>query len=301
MKHTPKISRRHFLQTATALSIGFWAGSARSQTDTTFSLDSLAAYQPQGPLRQSVARFIVNQLGLENAMNVCKRIGLCGIDLLDPPEWEPMLANGLLVTMGRVPGHGGAGGRGAFNQVENHDFLFELYSDAIALAASKKVPNLICFSGNRKGLSDEQGLENCVVGFKRIAPVAEKHGITLCMELLNEKDHKDYQASTTPWGAEVCRRVGSERIKLLYDIYHMQRMEGELINNIRKYKDVIAHYHTAGNPGRRDIDETQEIYYPAVVKAIIETGFQGILAHEFTPKNGMESLRRAVEICDVKI
>jgi len=257
------------------------------------------AYIPKGPLKQSACRFIVNQLGLDGAIALCKKLGLHGIDLLDPPEWDVMLKNDLVVTMGRVPGHGGIP-RG-FNRLENHDLLVELYSKHIELAAEKKVPNLICFSGNRAGISDEEGMENCVTGLKQIMPVAEKFGVTLCMELLNEFDHKDYQASRTPWAAEMCRRVGSERMKLLYDIYHLQRMEGELINNITKYKDVIGHYHTAGNPGRKDLDDEQEIYYPAVCRAILKTGFKGYLAHEFSPKDGMNSLRHAIETCDVQI
>jgi hydroxypyruvate isomerase len=210
-----------------------------------------------------------------------------------------MLKNDLIVTMGSVPGNGGISN--GFNRLENHDLLVELYNKHIPLAAEKKVPNLICMSGNRAGISDEEGIENCVIGLKKIMPAAEKYGVTVCMELLNDKDHKDYQACSTPWGAEVCHKVGSERMKLLYDIYHMQRMEGELINNINKYKDVIGHYHTAGNPGRKDLDEEQEIYYPAVVKAILKTGFNGYFAHEFSPKDGMNSLRRAMITCDVQV
>jgi len=292
-------SRRRFLQGAAALATGAFLSSGVAQEAKPDPLETLETYTPKGPLKQSSARFIVNQFGIDKAVAICKRIGLVGIDLLDPPEWDVMLQNDLVATMGRVPGNGGI--PKGFNRLENHDLLVELYSEHIPLAAKKKVPNLICFSGNSDGISDEEGMKNCIIGFKRIMPVAEKHGVTLCMELLNDKDHKDYQASTTPWSAEICRKVGSERIKLLYDIYHMQRMEGELINNITQYKDVIGHYHTAGNPGRKDLDDTQEIYYPAVVKAILKTGFTGYLAHEFSPKDGMNSLRRAVEICDVQI
>ena len=290
------LSRRRFLQRTAVLAAGALLPIGCAQPDP---LETLDAYVPQGPLKQSACRFIINLFGIDKAVEICKRLGLVGIDLLDPPEWDVMLKNNLVATMGRVPGHGGISK--GFNRRDNHDLLFELYAKHIELAAVKKVPNLICFSGNRAGLGDEEGMENCVVGLKRIMPVAEKHGVTLCMELLNDKDHKDYQACTTPWAAEMCHRVGSERMKLLYDIYHMQRMEGELINHINKYKDVIGHYHTAGNPGRKDLDDEQEIYYPAVVRAILKTGFNGYFAHEFSPKDGMNSLRRAIETCDVQI
>ena len=292
-------SRRRFLYGTAALAAGVLLPVGVAQEDRPDPLETLEAYISKGPLKQSCARFIVNQFGMDKAVAICKRLGLHGIDLLDPPEWDVMLRHDLIATMGRVPGHGGI--PKGFNRLENHDLLVELYTQHIPLAAEKKVPNLICFSGNRAGVSDEEGMENCVIGLKKIMPVAEKHGVTICMELLNDKDHKDYQACTTPWSAEMCRRVGSERMKLLYDIYHLQRMEGELINNIANFKDVIGHYHTAGNPGRRDLDDEQEIYYPAVCKAILKTGFSGYLAHEFSPKDGMNSLRRAIETCDVQI
>jgi hydroxypyruvate isomerase len=293
------LTRRRFLQGTAALASGAFLPLGFAQQAQPELVDALEAYTPKGPLKQAACRFIVNRLGLDGAIILCKKFGLHGIDLLDPNEWDKVTESGLVVTMGRVPGNGGI--PQGFNRLENHDLLVELYSRYIPLAAEKKVPNLVCFSGNRAGISDGEGMENCVIGFKRIAPVAEKYGVTLCMELLNDKDHKDYQACTTPWSAEICRKVGSERIKLLYDIYHMQRMEGELINNITKYKDFIGHYHTAGNPGRKDLDDEQEIYYPAVCRAILKTGFTGYFAHEFSPKDGMNSLRRAVENCDVQI
>jgi hydroxypyruvate isomerase len=292
-------TRRRFLQSTTALAAGVFLPTGFAQDTKPDPLETLEAYLPKGPLKQSCTRFIINQFGIDKAIAICKHLGLVGMDLLDPSEWDVMLKNDLIVTMGRVPGNGGI--PNGFNRLENHDLLVKLYAEHIALAAEKKVPNLICLSGNRAGLSDEEGIENCVIGLKQIMPAAEKHGVTICMELLNDKDHKDYQACSTPWGAEVCHRVGSERMKLLYDIYHMQRMEGELINNITKYKDVIGHYHTAGNPGRKDLDDEQEIYYPAVVRAILRTGFTGYFAHEFSPKDGMNSLRRAIETCDVQI
>jgi len=252
----------------------------------------------KGNIRQSVSYWCFGSIPLEEFADICKSLGMVGVDLLRPGEqWEIMLKKDMIVTMGNVPGADIPKG---FNHVENHDNLVAAYEKWIPEAAKMKVPNLICFSGNRAGMSDEEGMENCIKGLKRVVPIAEQHGITLHMELLNSKDHGDYHADTTPWAAEIVRKVGSDRLKLLYDIYHMQRMEGDLVNNIRAFKDVIGHYHTGGNPGRNEIDETQEINYPPIMKAILETGYKGFVAHEFVPqrRDRIASLRQAVEICD---
>ena len=190
----------------------------------------------------------------------------------------------------------------AWNRVEHHDRLVQAYEKQITAVAEAGMQNLICFSGNRAGLDDEKGLENCAAGLKRIMKFAEDKNVTISMELLNSRvNHRDYQCDHTEWGVELCKKVGSERFKLLYDIYHMQIMEGDLIVRIRKFKDYISHYHTGGVPGRGEIDETQEIHYPAVVKAIIETGFKGFIAQEFVPKRPdvIASLKQGVQICDV--
>ncbi len=295
MKSSP-LNRRDLLKTASLCGLALPGFFALGQPFAAAQDNAIEAYRPKGKIRQSVSKWCFGKIPLAEFIPLCKKIGLVGIDLLDPNDWDLMLQNDMIVTMGNVPGCNIPKG---FNREEHHDKLLEAYEHWIPIAAAKKVPNLICFSGNREGLADEKGLEVCVKGLKRVAPIAEKHGINICMELLNSKDHKDYQCDRTPWGGEMCRRVGSERIKVLYDIYHMQRMEGDLINTIREYKDIIGHYHTGGNPGRNDIDETQEIYYPPIMKAILETGYTGIVAHEFLPKNGLVSLRRGVEICDV--
>jgi hydroxypyruvate isomerase len=188
------------------------------------------------------------------------------------------------------------------NRVENHDKIVEFFEKTTPIVADHGYPSIICFSGNRAGMSDEQGLENCAIGLKRIAPIAEQYKVNVCMELLNSKhDHKDYMCDHTPWGVELVKRVGSERFKLLYDIYHMQIMEGDMIATIRASHQYIAHYHTGGVPGRGEIDDTQEINYPAVMKAIIDTGFKGFCAQEFIPKrpDALASLKQGVEICDV--
>ncbi len=188
-----------------------------------------------------------------------------------------------------------------FNTLEHHSWLVPEYLEQIPKVANAAYPNLICFSGNRMGLDDEEGLENCVVGLQKIVPAAERAGITICMELLNSRvSHPDHQCDRTAWGVELVDRLGSDNFKLLYDIYHMQIMEGDVIRTIRDNHEYIAHYHTAGNPGRNEIDDSQELNYKAIVEAIVDTGFDGFIAQEFIPLNDpLESLREAVEICDV--
>jgi hydroxypyruvate isomerase len=196
-----------------------------------------------------------------------------------------------------VPGGIGSG----LNRVENHDKIVAFFEKTIPIVAEQGYPNIICFSGNRKGMSDAEGLENCATGLKRIIPLAEQHKVTICMELLNSKrSHKDYMCDHTAWGVELCQKAGSERFKLLYDIFHMQIMDGDIIDTIRENKQYFGHYHTGGVPGRAEIDDTQEINYPAVMKAIVATGFKGFVAQEFIPKrDALTSLRQAVQLCDV--
>ena len=190
-----------------------------------------------------------------------------------------------------------------FNRLENHDQLVaDLEAAGSRMAADAGMPSIICMSGNRQGMDDEEGMKNCEIGVKRIIGVFEKHKVNLVMELLNSKvDHEDYMCDHTSWGVELCKRVGSERFKLLYDIYHMQIMEGDLIRTIRDNAQYIGHYHTGGNPGRNEIDETQEINYPAVMRAIVETGYKGFVGQEFVPTaaDPLVSLERCVRICDV--
>ena len=219
------------------------------------------------------------------------------IDLLDEKDWPVPKQHGLACAMangfGSIP-------RG-FNRPELHDKLVADGERMIPLAAAAGVPNIVCFSGNRAGMSDGEGIANCVAGLKRLAPAAERHGVTLCLELLNSKvDHRDYHADHTAWGVQVIQGVGSPRVKLLYDIYHMQIMEGDVVATIRAHVPHIAHYHTGGVPGRNEIDDTQELNYRRVAQAIVETGFGGYLAHEFVPKREpLASLRQAFAICDV--
>ncbi len=219
------------------------------------------------------------------------------IDLLDETDWATPAKHGLTCAMangfGTIP-------RG-FNRPDNHDKLVADAERMIPLAAAAGVPNIVCFSGNRAGMSDGEGIANCTAGLKRLMPTAERFGVTLCLELLNSKvDHKDYHADHTAWGVRVVEGVGSPRLKLLYDIYHMQVMEGDVVATIRAASPHIAHYHTGGVPGRNEIDDTQELNYRRVAQAIADTGFTGFLAHEFVPKREpLKSLREAYEICDV--
>lgn len=227
-----------------------------------------------------------------------RNMGIESVELLGRNEWKIAQEQGLTCAMCNGPDQIHYG----WNVVEHHDKLLQKFEKAIPEVAQDGLPNIITFSGNRNGMDEEQGLENCVAGLKRLMPIAEKHQVTVILELLNSKvDHKDYMADHTAWGAELCKRVGSERLKLLYDIYHMQIMEGDLIRNIRDYHQYIGHYHTGGNPGRNEIDESQEIYYPAVMKAIVATGYKGFVGQEFVPSkpDALASLKNAIRICDI--
>jgi hydroxypyruvate isomerase len=255
--------------------------------------------KPKGSINHSACRWCYKQIPLDELCRAGKEMGLQAIDLLEVKDFPTIEKYGLICAMiSGVPG----GIPEGLNRTENHDKIAEFFERTIPVAAERKYPNIICFSGNRRGMSDEQGLENCATGLKRIVPLAEKHGVNVCMELLNSKrNHKDYMCDHSVWGVELCKRVGSERFKLLYDIYHMQIMEGDVIATIQENHQYIAHYHTGGVPGRGEIDDTQELYYPAVMRAITGTGFKGFVAQEFVPKrpDALASLRQGVQICDV--
>jgi hydroxypyruvate isomerase len=227
----------------------------------------------------------------------CAGLGLESVELLGPADWPAVRKAGLICALCRGPSSIDYG----WNRVEHHDDLLGYFGPALDEAARNGIPNMVTFSGLRGGMSDEEGLENCVQGLKRLAPLAERCGVTLALELLNSKvDHPDYMADHTAWGVELCKRVGSERVKLLYDIYHMQVMEGDLLRTIGEASPYIAHYHTGGNPGRAEIDESQEIYYPAVMQAIVATGYKGYVGQEFIPRRDpLASLAQAIAICDV--
>jgi hydroxypyruvate isomerase len=234
---------------------------------------------------------------VEDLAKEAARLGMSGIDLIGPEDWPTVQKYGLTPTM--APG--GASIKDGLNRLENHEGILERLRDNLARAKAAKVPNLILFSGNRAGMPDELGIENSAAFLNKVKAEAEDLGITLCIELLNSKvNHPDYMADRTWWGVEVCKRVNSPRVKLLYDVYHMQIMEGDVIATIRDNIKYFAHFHTGGVPGRNEIDTTQELNYPAIAKAILSTGFDGYFAHEFIPKREpLKSLGEAVALCDV--
>jgi len=252
----------------------------------------------KGNINHSVCHWCFSDIPLDEFCASVKAMGLKGVDLIGPEGWPTLKKHGLYSPMCNGAEINLVDG---WNDPAFHQQLIANYTKMIPLVAEAGYTNLICFSGNRRGKDDETGLKNCVDGLKQIMPLAEKHKVVLVMELLNSKvDHKDYQCDTNAWGAELAKRLGSENFKLLYDIYHMQIDEGNVISNIKKYHQYIAHYHTAGVPGRNEIDDTQELYYPAIIRAILDTGFKGYLAQEFIPKqkDRLRSLKNAVAICD---
>jgi len=258
-----------------------------------------AASQMKGRINHSVCKWCYPKVDLDDLCKAGKEMGLTSIELLELKDFETLKRHDLLCAM--VSGVPGGINRG-LNRLENHDKIVEFFEEAAPKVAAAGFKNIICFSGDRKGMSDEQGLTNCAVGLKRVAPICEKHKVVAVMELLNSKvNHPDYMCDHTAWGVELCKKVGSDNFKLLYDIYHMQIMEGDVIATIRKSHPYIAHYHTGGVPGRNEIDETQELHYPAIMKAIVDTGFKGHVAQEFIPKRAdvLASLRQGVTICDV--
>jgi len=272
------------------------AGAAVSGIPSLASASDTAARK--GRIRQSVCRWCYSQIPLDQLAEYAANIGLRGIDLLQPDEYEIPRRYGLVCAMGYA---GGGEIAEALNRVENHAAIEQAFRANIPRAAKAAVPNVITFSGNRGGLSDEDGARNTIAGLKRVKKIAEDHGVTICMELLNSKrDHPDYMCDHTAWGMRVMQEVNSPNVKLLFDLYHMQIMEGDLIETIRRNIQRIGHFHTGGVPGRHELDGTQEVQWDGVMRAIADTGFNGYVAHEFLPTvDPLVSLRRAVELCDV--
>ncbi len=253
----------------------------------------------KGNIRHSVCRWCYNAIPLEELCLAVKPMGITAIDLVGPAEWAILQRHGLDSSMCNGAELNLVDG---WNDPKFHPQLIKNYTEMIPQVAKAGYRNLICFSGNRRGMDEETGLKNCVAGLQKVLPLAEKHGVVLQIEVFNSKvDHPDYMADNTPWTIELCKRLGSESFKILYDIYHMQIMEGDVIHTIRDFHPYFGHYHTAGVPGRNEINETQELYYPAVMRAIVETGFKDYVAQEFIPLGAdkLDALRKAVEICDV--
>jgi hydroxypyruvate isomerase len=250
-------------------------------------------------INHSVCRWTYNFLSLEDLCKAVKQIGFAAIDLVGPKEWHILKQHGIDSSMCNGAEISLVKG---WNDTQNHAVLIKNYTEHIDLVAKAGYKNLICFSGNRNGMDDETGLNNCVQGLKQIMNIAEKQGVIIQMELFNSKiDHKDYMCDNTPWAIELCKRLGSPNFKMLYDIYHMQINEGDIIRTIKNHHQYFGHYHTAGVPGRHEIDESQELYYPAIMQAIVQTGFKGYVAQEFIPtkEDKIGALKKAIEICDV--
>jgi hydroxypyruvate isomerase len=270
-----------------------------SKATTVNNATNMTPIKLKNNINHSVCRWCYNDYALEKLAEEVKTIGLQSIELTTPDEWVTLKKYDLTCAVGTRKGMSLTDG---FNDPKNHESLQTAYIQLIDQAADAGIPSIIVFSGNKRELTDEQGIENCAVGLDKVVKHAEKREIQVVMELLNSKvNHPDYQCDTTPWGAALVDKLGSDQFKLLYDIYHMQIMEGDVIATIRRYKDYIGHYHTGGVPGRNELNETQELYYPAIMRAILETGYTGYVAQEFIPTydDQMAALKESVLVCDV--
>lgn len=256
--------------------------------------------EPQpGQINHSVCRWCYDSIPLETFCERIKELGIRAIDLCTPEEFAVLEKHGLVCSMVT---HRQADLEHGFSHTKYHESLIATYLPLIDQAAEHGMPNVIVFSGNRFGISEAAGLENCAVGLDQVVRHAERKDVMVVMELLNSRvDHPDYQCDHTEWGVELVDKVGSPNFKLLYDIYHMQIMEGDIIARIRRYSDYIAHYHTGGVPGRHEINDTQELNYPPIMRAIVETGYSGYVAQEFIPTydDPIAALREGISICTV--
>jgi hydroxypyruvate isomerase len=286
------ISRRELIKGGVALAAASGIGTAEGYAARPVEVVR------KGRIRQSVCRWCYQAIAVDDLCAYAAKIGLKGVDLLQPEEWSIPQRYGLICTMGYA---GGGEIGNALNRVENHAAIEEAFRKNIPLAAKANVPNVITFSGNRKGMTDEEGARNTVIGLNRVKKIAEDNGVTINMELLNSrKDHHDYMADHTAWGVAVMEQVNSPHVKLLYDVYHMQIMEGDLIKTIRDNIRWIGHFHTGGVPGRHELNDQQEVQWDGVMRAIAALDFKGYVAHEFLPTGDpFTSLRQAVDLCDV--
>jgi hydroxypyruvate isomerase len=260
-------------------------------------------YKLKGNINHSVCQWTFGHLSLDELCIAVKKLGLGAIDLIAPKDWPTLKKHGLYCSMCYTAGKISL--TEGWNNKTFHPGLIKDFTEVIPLVAAAGYKNLICFSGNRKGMDDETGMKNCVEGLKQIMSLAEQKGVIIQIEVFNSKvDHKDYMADKSAWAVELCKRIGSPNFKILYDIYHMQINEGDVIRTIRDNHEYFGHYHTAGVPGRNEIDDTQELFYPAIMNAILATGYKGYVAQEFiskmkTPEEKMVSLKKAIKICDV--
>lgn len=291
-----KSNRRDAVKSMAGLAFGVpVAESLRNRFE---AADSALNPTLKGRINHSVCRWCYSKIEFEELCKAAKSIGLTSIELTGPEEWPIMKKYDLYCAM---PWGAGKGIVDGFNDPKLHDELVASYEAHFPKLAAAGFDKVICFSGNRRGMDDEEGLKNSAMGLKRLMKSAEKYKITMVMELLNSKvNHPDYMCDHTAWGVELCKEIGSESFGLLYDIYHMQIMEGDVIRTIKDNHKYISHYHTGGVPGRNEIDDTQELYYPAIMKAIIDTGYKGYVGQEFIPvRDPLTSLKQGVMICDV--
>jgi len=289
------MERRKFIGASAAASIGLVACQAKAAIPTLNRKDVVAL---KGNINHSVCHWCYGEIPLEDFLKNLNQLGIKAIDLMGPKEWPLLkkydihcsMCNGAEISLTE-----------GWNDPQYHETLIKNYLEMIPKVAAAGYTNLICFSGNRKGMDDDTGLANCVLGLRQIMPLAEKHGVVIQMELFNQVDHKDYMCDSSRWGIALCKALGSDNFKLLYDIYHMQIQEGDIIRSIQNNHHYFGHYHTAGVPGRHEINETQELYYPAIMKAIVATGFKGHVAQEFIPtwEDPIAALKEGVGICDV--
>jgi hydroxypyruvate isomerase len=296
------LSRRSWLSLSAASGVAAAALGTQAAVPATAATDDASWKIEHGRIKQSVVQWCFNPMPLEELARAAAALGLKSVEIVAPEDWHILKKYGLVCAM--TPSHGFVRG---LNHVEHHAECIEKLTTAIEATAAAGFPSVITFSGMRQGLSDEEGIKNTVAGLKKILPLAEKRGVNLCIEPLNTrvdiemKGHPDYQCDRVEWAVEVCDRIGSPRMKILFDIYHTQIMQGDVITRIRQFKDYIGHYHTAGVPGRNDLDVLQEINYPAIMQAIVDTGYQGYVGQEYIPLGAdkIGALRRGVRLCDV--
>jgi hydroxypyruvate isomerase len=294
-----KSNRREALK---KIATGALAAGTVSGLSASVSRESAENFKMKGNINHSVCAWCYNFISIEELCKVVKKIGFSAIDLVGPKDWPTLQKYGIFSSMCNGAELGIADG---WNRKENHEKLIKNYTEHIDLVSKAGYKNLICFSGNRKGMDDQTGMDNCAEGLKKIMSLAEQKGVMIQMELLNSKvNHKDYMCDKSPWGVELVKKIGSPNFKLLYDIYHMQIDEGDVIRTIQDLNTYFGHYHTGGVPGRHIIDDSQELYYPAIMKAILATGFKDYVAQEFIPvaENNDEKiaqLKKAIKICDV--
>lgn len=309
MNSQQKLDRRRFLkQTSAAAAVVTVAASLENRLGAADLAAWDAAQETGQRVNHSVCKWCYKGISLEDLCAAGKKFGLQSVELLQPSDMEVLKKHGMTCAIATAAKAKAADGKNVggipngWNRKPYHDVLVDAFEKQIKDAHKVGIKNVICFSGNRGGMDDEEGMKNCAEGLKRMMPLCEKLGMTLTMELLNSKvNHKDYMCDHTEWGVGLCEMIGSDNFKLLYDIYHMQIMEGDVIATIKKHHKHISHYHTGGVPGRGEIDETQELYYPAIIKAILETGYSGFIGQEFIPKreDKIASLKQGVTICDV--